>query len=146
MRSRRGATYRGRVPHAIDRETESRSIVVLLRWGEPAALAGAPVECRPGYVNLFTSIFFTDYRYESRTGPLSCFTSTNPWLLTIDHQKEEICDSGIHLNYKILIWMLIYKLFLDVLRLFIAEPPVLPPAQMTQQGWKLVLAKVLHTI
>jgi hypothetical protein len=29
----------------------------------------------------------TDYRFESRTGPLSCFTSTNSWFLTRNHQK-----------------------------------------------------------
>ncbi len=29
----------------------------------------------------------TDYRYESRTGPLSCFASTNSWFVTRNHRK-----------------------------------------------------------
>jgi hypothetical protein len=42
-----------------------------------------------------------DYRYESRTGPLSCLASTSSWFVIRNHQKREICDSGIHLKCKI---------------------------------------------
>ncbi len=34
---------------------------------------------------------------------MSCFASTNPQFVTRNHQKWEVCDSGIHLNYKIII-------------------------------------------
>ncbi len=40
---------------------------------------------------------------QSRTCPLSCFASINSWFVTRNHEKLEVCDSGIHLNYKILI-------------------------------------------
>ncbi len=46
-------------------------------------------------------ILSSDYRYELRTGPLSCFASTNSWFVMRNHQNEEFCNSGIHLINKI---------------------------------------------
>ncbi len=45
----------------------------------------------------------TDYRFESRTCPLSCFASTNSSFVTRNHQKQGVRNSGIHQNYKIFI-------------------------------------------
>jgi hypothetical protein len=45
----------------------------------------------------------TDYSCESLTSPLPYFAKTNSWFLTRNQQKQEVCDSRIHQNYKILI-------------------------------------------
>ncbi len=44
----------------------------------------------------------TDWRYEFKTGPMSCFASTSFLFMIRSHKKWKVCNSRIHLNYKIL--------------------------------------------
>jgi hypothetical protein len=49
---------------------------------------GIRVQCHDRHSNCdLTVIRISDYRYESRTGPLSCFVSTNSQFVRRNHQK-----------------------------------------------------------
>ncbi len=79
-----------------------------------------------------TILVSTDYRWKCSTGQKSCFVITNSWFMTRNHKKQEVRDSGIHLNYKIPISCsyLCCK----------------TKWHNKANRWELVLAKVLRTI